>query len=387
MILLRTTAILVLVSLASGSQGRTIAVRKDGTGDFTVIQHALDAAASGDTVLIGPGEYTETTMVRLPGWAHDIESYAHLRADDVTVIGAGADLTVIGPESYSGNGGTYSPAGISYSATGGFVRISDLCVRNCYYGVGLIGILYLERCHILDNALGLSWDPSGSGGHLRDATFSVTAAIADPISSSIGNGGFGANITIDNCLFDREVVLRSIDRIDVRNSEFRGLSLYAGTVATLQSCASVGANVGISLALGADSYCEISDSILNGTSAAAIVSQSAPNSRLIATNCRLDGGTQAVVKFGYTAGPCTINGCDLVKGTGPIVLCEPSGSSIAHDLRNNYWGTAEDATIRSWIIDHIDNPSIGATVLYSPFAGQSVPTESTTWGDLKATYR
>jgi len=107
--LLAQHRVLVLIVLASNSQGSTITVRKDGTGDFTLIQHALDMAADGDTVLIGPGEYTESTMVRLPGWTYDIESYAHLRSDDMTIIGAGPDQTIIGPATYEVSPIQWSP--------------------------------------------------------------------------------------------------------------------------------------------------------------------------------------------------------------------------------------------------------------------------------------
>jgi hypothetical protein len=44
----------VLVSAASGA---TIVVDLQGGGDFTSIQPAIDAAKSGDTVLVNPGEY------------------------------------------------------------------------------------------------------------------------------------------------------------------------------------------------------------------------------------------------------------------------------------------------------------------------------------------
>ena len=34
-------------------------VRQDGTGDFTSIRAAMDAAASGDEILVGDGTYGE----------------------------------------------------------------------------------------------------------------------------------------------------------------------------------------------------------------------------------------------------------------------------------------------------------------------------------------
>ena len=45
--------------------------------------------------------------------------------------------------------------------------------------------------------------------------------------------------------------------------------------------------------------------------------------------------------------------------------------------------TISEATIRLLTQDHADGPQIGATVLCRPFAGQSVPAESTSWGGSK----
>jgi hypothetical protein len=83
----RLPILAVLALLATTVAASTWSVQRDGTGDFTTVQPALDAAADGDTILIGPGEYTESTTVRLPGWAYDIRSYAHLRCDNLTIIG------------------------------------------------------------------------------------------------------------------------------------------------------------------------------------------------------------------------------------------------------------------------------------------------------------
>ena len=43
---------------ASTSLATTWHVEKDGTGDFTIIQAAMNLCAPGDTVLVGPGRYT-----------------------------------------------------------------------------------------------------------------------------------------------------------------------------------------------------------------------------------------------------------------------------------------------------------------------------------------
>jgi hypothetical protein len=41
----------------------TLSVKQDGSGDYTVIQAALDAASPGDTVLVHPGRYFENLMI------------------------------------------------------------------------------------------------------------------------------------------------------------------------------------------------------------------------------------------------------------------------------------------------------------------------------------
>ena len=123
--------LLLLLLAADVAAGATITVRKDGTGNYAVIQQALDVAAAGDTILIGPGEYLELSAVRLPSYTWDVETCAHVTVDDLTIIGAGADQTFIGPTVYSGVYGVFSPKAITY-LEGGNIRIADVCVRNCY---------------------------------------------------------------------------------------------------------------------------------------------------------------------------------------------------------------------------------------------------------------
>ena len=47
----------LLLMLPSPASAATVTVSLDGTGDFTDIQAAIDAAVDGDEILVGPGEY------------------------------------------------------------------------------------------------------------------------------------------------------------------------------------------------------------------------------------------------------------------------------------------------------------------------------------------
>ena len=59
---------------------------------------AVDAAASGDTILIGPGQYTEYENVQPEGWGSRYDIYVLCHVGDLTLIGSDPEEVVIGPE-------------------------------------------------------------------------------------------------------------------------------------------------------------------------------------------------------------------------------------------------------------------------------------------------
>jgi hypothetical protein len=86
---------IVVLMLAFGSlstaRGAVWRVEKDGSGDYTVIQDAVDASASGDTIMIGPGRFSEYTDHTYAGnlW----HTYVHMVSGSLTLIGAGEAAT------------------------------------------------------------------------------------------------------------------------------------------------------------------------------------------------------------------------------------------------------------------------------------------------------
>ena len=71
-----TMALLAILAVAVFSPVETSAttwhVEKDGSGDYAVIQDAIDAAAAGDTIRIGPGRFEDYSVYSYPGGDCDI---------------------------------------------------------------------------------------------------------------------------------------------------------------------------------------------------------------------------------------------------------------------------------------------------------------------------
>ena len=58
---------IILLSLPCLAWGITHSVKQDGSGDYTIIQAAIDACCPGDTVLVYPGRYFENLIIQTNG--------------------------------------------------------------------------------------------------------------------------------------------------------------------------------------------------------------------------------------------------------------------------------------------------------------------------------
>lgn len=388
----RVQCLLILLLLADLASAATITVRKDGTGDFAVLQQALSAAADGDSVLIGPGEFTEMPWVRIPGWSWDVRACGYITADDLAIVGAGADQTFIGPTVYSGNNSLFSPKGLVYGE-GGNLSIQELTVRNCYEGIFMRGVLFLDRCAIENNYDNIYWESVGAGGWIRDTLISASTP-SFPLAIDLTANGTGSGILMERCRVEgAQAIIRGARNISIIDCDFTGgvagISIYDNAQVFVYQCTFLNASSsGIRFSLGSDGYCEIHDSDISGGISALDTGGNATNGRFAVYDSRIRGGTTAALYARYRPGPCVIHNCDFFKGSGAVVKCGPPAlTAVIHDLTNNYWGSSNIADIQAWVIDKTDDPSIAATVLYQPFSGQAVPTEPTSWGDLKALFR
>lgn len=378
--------VLLVALLAQGTSGATITVRKDGTGDFSVLYLAVSAAADGDTILIGPGEYKDTVSVLLPDWGTYVLTHGDVLVQSLTIIGAGEGVTVIGPSTYSWDG-TYGPHGLSMTRMDHQLYISDLTIRNCYSGLYFKGALTVERCELRNNDSGIRATLAGTSNQIRDCHFSSQ----DPATPlGILTWTTSSSLQVEDCQFAGTKAYVTNSEVTFRNCQFSGgtmgIDVINGAHCEVWDCDIANVHWGLSTYLGyPPSQCHIHNSRIAGTYAALLIDQ---HTSATVEGSVLAGGSNSIV---YASDPdaIAIHGCDFVKGTGPVIRSSRPASwgAVTYDLTNNYWGTTDEATIQSWIIDRHDDSSIYATVLYSPFAGQSVPSETTTWGDLKALWR
>lgn len=83
-----------VIAMCMSASARTWTVDKSGTGDFTVLQDALDAMASGDTIRMGPGRFDDWAIYN-PG-PNETMTRGFINVTDATIMGS-PEGTIIGP--------------------------------------------------------------------------------------------------------------------------------------------------------------------------------------------------------------------------------------------------------------------------------------------------
>ena len=379
---MRRDVILLILLLPALCWGRTWRVEKDGSGDFTVIQDALDVAADGDTVRLGPGRYTEWQWVTTDGWTERV--YAHVKSDDLTLIGAGQDETIIGPASDDYDWHQESPKGIAVWGHGKItveslqiehvrdgvycfwmgLDISQVTASGCECGVigvldggtivhysalgnrndgvvfgqGTAGVLISGSC-FSDNAVGVSvnWstDIVVSGCEFVDNYSSIVFGAS---SGKIENCTIRAETTSSHIMLASSEV--NVERCDIMGHARRAISIYDG-------------------------------GILRG-----------------AENV-LESGTDATI--GCAGSHIDFHDNHILNAGGYSVKVDYFGASkqdtLLLDLRNNYWGTTDRDQIADWILDGHDIEGLETYVLFEPYLDQPTPNEELSWGELKELYR
>lgn len=377
--------LLVMVISVNGADARNWNVRKDGTGDYKVIQDAVDHAAAGDTIRIGPGRFEEKRpfssypVDTAEKWIFDV--YVAVTVSDLTIIGSGADQTIIGPPTRLWVDPSEPKIICALSRVSRLV-VEDLAMENVFNGIyrSERGSLDVRRCNTRGCAYGVTtWSELST--LIEDCQFqdidygvisfyparNVMVARCQFVNCS-ADFQHTATATVTDCSFDRYSVGCQFEvgaTGGIYNSVFTdqtnaGIAVITGSVVNL-----VGNRVsggGINLRLRTSSIVTGWDNVFSGGTYATIFSSN---------------------------GVIELHGCQILHVTGPTIKVDaflnPPLRTL--DMSNNYWGTDSAATIAGWIVDGHDDSTVNAVVQFEPFTGQPIATEPTSWGDLKAQYR
>ena len=109
---------------------KTWTVAKDGSGDYSVIQDALNVCAAGDTIFLMPGRY-DSLRVHSYGGRGTLSAIMVPTVAPLTFIGAARDGVFLGPSVLTANDGVYPtrvmrPDGVQ----SGRIKMSNVTMEN-----------------------------------------------------------------------------------------------------------------------------------------------------------------------------------------------------------------------------------------------------------------
>ena len=376
---------LLLAAATTTADARTWYVRKDGTGDYTVIQDAVDHAAAGDTVRIGPGRYEEKRPYtsypsgKNAAWTFDV--YVAVTVSSLTIIGSGAGQTIIGPPSRIWVDPAEPKVICALSRVTSLV-VEDLSMENVYNGAYRSegGTLAIRRCSTLGCHAGVvTW--SDQGTTVEDCNF-------QDIDYGVLSWSPSHSLLIAQCSFmNCGAMIDGTTGAVLSDCTISGGPVccqYANaSTGTIANCTFTNAtNVAVVVTTG--STVELNDSqLLCGKVNLKVKSWS----HVAGSGNELSGGETASLDV-WTSTTVTMHNSHILHGTGPSVNLYnyPNEPAMVLDLTGNYWGTPDPNQVAEWIWDGNDDPSIKAFVQYLPMSGGPIATETKSWGEVKTLY-
>lgn len=385
----RLFAILVILgALYTSVSARTWIVSKDGTGDFSVIQDAVDAASDGDIISIRAGRYEEYHVV---SEAPTLVAYVEIRGKSLELIGEGAGGTIIGPSSPDHHSDPGTDVTIIEAQDFETLRISSLGfehspwrminaeigagrleVDNCVFRVGhsaigatLPGGGRVENCQFTDlESKGvLLWAPT--------ATFDIRECVFSEVRLPVFGAWSPVDCVVADCSMDGGVV---------------GVTFVDGAGGAVMGCSiRMMSNYGVALSdCGA---VNVRDNLIEGDSGWGMVLAYSGSSVIEDNVISTITGTCLFLPSPNDHMRFTNN--DLRRGDGFYVKTTdywPYEPPVFFDLKNNHWGTTDLEEIEEYIIDGNDDPEVNMFVLFDPIADDPVRTESRTWSSIKSLF-
>ena len=362
---------------------RTWRVELNGSGDFTDIQPAVEASADGDTILIGGGRFDQLHPCVAPAWTED--AIVAVVQDNLTFIGSGTNLTVIGMRDYYGSEFD-APKGFcsvdSYSAT-----VKDLTIENIETGIYWErGELSVENCVLKgDHASYIAAAVIVDNGSFKNCRFEIggnSIALFTALTDSLD---------ILGCVFDgygqgiaTGVSVGFISLVDCTFTGNRTALAYDFGVSSEIRNTTIAGQTSIGLYMVGNSSVALSGVHIEGGQTGILVASS---SVLTGTNVVVEGTSAEALNISSNSS-VLVNNSHILPSTGLGVLASAYfGDQYNLDFSGNYWGTTDADSIAALIIDSEDDPSVHCTVQFEPFANGPLPTEKQSLGSIKSMFR
>jgi len=193
---------IILLILPCLAWGITHSVKQDGSGDYTIIQAALDASSPGDTVLVYPGRYFENLIIQTNG-------ISLISLEALTGNEAYIDSTIV-------DGTMTNPCLRVYQAT------TDIYIRGLSLTNGLNigsggGILVSSGSSSTIMNSKVFGNIAGYGGGIKcnGSTLSLSGVSIFNNYALIYGGGFGASAATG---FTNTIVFDPVNRCSIYNN-------------------------------------------------------------------------------------------------------------------------------------------------------------------------
>ncbi|MGZ5539842.1 MAG: right-handed parallel beta-helix repeat-containing protein [Halobacteriota archaeon] len=180
-----------------------------GTGQYTTIQAAVNAAKSGDTVSVAPGTYTENVLVNKPLTILAASARPTVRAAD-----ASKDVFLVTSPGVRVDGLT-----VTGGASGVHIQNTSKCVVTSIFGRDNVRGVYLSHsteneisnCNLADNSYGIYGDSASS----------------NTIASNVATGSTGNGQTLGDGIFLNYGDSNTITQNNLSANHVFGISLYS----------------------------------------------------------------------------------------------------------------------------------------------------------------
>jgi hypothetical protein len=374
----------------------TLYVEQDGSGDFTVIQDAVDAAASGDTIRVGVGRFDEKEYYSFPGWSDSVRVVVHQH--ELTIIGSG-DETIIGQlEPWEMDQGAHKGIVAGTLLGNSIIRVENLRFDNMREGLYTSHTspceVWVNGCSFYANLYSLWMSSEGGSVEISDCNF-----LHMPRDGAHVAAWGQTDLVLRRCtlrLLDyhqwsqSHLSLVGVQQALVEDCEFlegaEGIKISYGGPTTIRNCQfdgqSIDAIFPAILSIVTVGNCEFRDQNR-------IMEFGTSDNQVTMLDCVVEDVADCTFQLRY-AGIFEVHRCDLARGSRGTVWvddrsdpCDP----VTLDMTDNYWGTDNPDSIAAWIRDRNDSDQACFYIDYEPYRDVSTPVESMSLSEFKALMR